>query len=68
MSNVGRLVYWTDEDGTVYVGRIRSEQYERHAGLDMDLTLVVIDWEDGSPPTQHTLEALVQDPRVQLKP
>ena len=66
MSNIGRLVHWTEEDGNVAVGEIVSERVEHHAGLDMDLTHVVIRWADGTEPTRHTLESLARDHRVKL--
>jgi flagellar hook assembly protein FlgD len=64
---IGQLVHWREEDGTVVVGSITSEEVKYNANLDMDLTHVVINWSDGQEPTQHTLESLAKDPRVKLQ-
>jgi hypothetical protein len=63
---VGRRVEWTDEDGTKATGIISSCKIQHHAGLDMDLTHVEVDWDDGTDRTQHTIEAMLKDPRVKI--
>lgn len=67
MNAVGTMVQWKDEDGTVAIGEIISERHEYSASVGMELTHVTIKWADGHEPTQHTLEAMMRDPRVTIQ-
>jgi hypothetical protein len=61
---VGTLVEWNDY-GTIYTGIICEIETKHHAGMDMDLTHVVVSWTDGER-TRHTLESMQKNPRVKL--
>ena len=63
---IGRRVEWAEEDGKVATGFIASAKVQHHEWLGMDLTHVEINWDDNHEVTQHTLEAMLKDPRVKV--